>query len=262
MNQIWKFVAALILAVGAHSALAADVLVGPGDILKVTVFNNPDLAMETRVSEGGTISFPLVGEVAVKGLPPADVEKRVAELLERGGFVRKPQVNVLITSFQSQQISVLGQVNRPGRYPVDGKRTLVDVLAQAGGVNAEGSDLVYVIRTANGKTEKQLVNLSAMMRSASMEQNVGLAGGDIVYVERANRFYIYGEVQRPGSYRLEANMTVVQALSAGGGLTQRGSERGIRVKRRGKDGKLVEIEVGHAAELQPEDVLYVKESLF
>jgi polysaccharide export outer membrane protein len=262
LNQLWKFVVALTLAFGAGSALAADVLIGPGDVLKVTVFNNPELATETRVSESGAISFPLVGEVGVMGLQPADVEKKVASLLERGGFVRKPQVNVLVTVFQSQQISVLGQVNRPGRFPVEGRRTLVDVLAQAGGVSSEGSDMAYVIRTVNGKTQKLPINLPAMMRSGNMEQNPELSGGDVVYVERADRFYIYGEVQRPGTYRLEADMTVVQALSAGGGLTPRGTERGLRIKRRGKNGKMVETEVGQTDTLQPNDVLYVKESLF
>jgi polysaccharide export outer membrane protein len=246
LNQLWKFVVALTLAFGAGSALAADVLIGPGDVLKVTVFNNPELATETRVSESGAISFPLVGEVGVMGLQPADVEKKVASLLERGGFVRKPQV----------------KVNRPGRFPVEGRRTLVDVLAQAGGVSSEGSDMAYVIRTVNGKTQKLPINLPAMMRSGNMEQNPELSGGDVVYVERADRFYIYGEVQRPGTYRLEADMTVVQALSAGGGLTPRGTERGLRIKRRGKNGKMVETEVGQTDTLQPNDVLYVKESLF
>src|SRR5262245_61691162 len=126
-----------LLSMLAGSASAADVQLGPGDMLKVSVYGSPDLTLETRLSERGSISFPLIGEVDVNGITPFAAEKKIAGLLESGGFIRKPQVNVLVTSVQSRQISVLGQVNRPGRYPIEGKRNLTDVLALAGGANPE-----------------------------------------------------------------------------------------------------------------------------
>ncbi|MYM36483.1 polysaccharide export protein EpsE [Duganella sp. FT94W] len=245
------------------SAAAADARLGAGDVVKITVYGNPDLTTETRVSEAGRITFPLIGEVAVGNLQTAEAEKKIAGQLESGGFVRKPQVNILVTVLQSQQVSVLGQVNRPGRYPVDGKRSVMDLLALAGGVSADGGDAIDLIRKgADGKTVREVVDVVQMARTGDLNRDLELSSNDIIYVERAPRFYIYGEVQRPGVFRLEHNMTVVQALSVGGGLTPRGTERGVRIKRRGADGKLQTIEAKHDDLLQADDVVYIKESLF
>jgi len=253
---------AALLAWSIGSANADEMVLGGGDVVKISVFGNPDLAVETRVSESGFISMPLVGQVAVAGLSPAMAETKIATMLDRGGFVKKPQVNLLITVLASQQVSVLGQVNRAGRYPIDGRRSVLDLLALAGGINPEGGDVVTVIRTRDGKVVKDQVDTSELMRNADMTGNVDVQGGDTIFVERAPRFYIYGEVQKPGVLRLERNMTVLQALSAGGGLTLRGTERGLRVKRRDAAGKLQTIDVKGDDLLQPNDVVYVKESLF
>jgi polysaccharide export outer membrane protein len=159
-------------------------------------------------------------------------------------------------------VSVLGQVNKPGRYPVDGGQGLVDILALAGGVLPEGGDVVYLIRKRGGASTKETVDLAEMMRAGDLKLNLGLVTGDVVYVERAPRFYIYGQVQKPGAYRLGANMTVQQVLSLGGGLTPRGTERGMRIKRRDGDGKVGEIAAKSGDVVQADDVIYVKESLF
>jgi len=151
---------------------------------------------------------------------------------------------------------------RPGRYPMEGRRSLLDVLALAGGINPEGGDVAVIVRKRDGSPAKEVVNVPDMMRSADLSQNVQLGGGDVVYIERAPKFYIYGEVQRPGVYRLERNMTVVQALSTGGGLNQRGTERRMTVKRRDERGVLHEVSVRQDDILLPDDVIYVKESLF
>jgi polysaccharide export outer membrane protein len=136
------------------------------------------------------------------------------------------------------------------------------MLAVAGGVGPEGGDTATIVRVRNGKTTKQVVNLAEMIQSADMKANLDLSNGDVVYVERAPKFYIYGEVQHPGGYRLERNMTVVQALSIGGGLTPRGTQRGLRIKRRDAKGNLQEIDAKQDETLQADDVVYVKESLF
>lgn len=262
MNKHYKWLLAFLFFVSMGVAMAAEVVLGPGDMIKISVFGNPDLSLETRVSAGGYITYPLLGEVKVGDMAPASAEKKIAGLLEKRGFVHKPQVTLVVTAIQSQQISVLGWVTRPGRYPMEGKRSLLDVLALAGGPNADGGDTVTLIRTRNGKTSKKMINLAAMMQSGNLSQDADLAGGDVVYVERAPKFYIYGEVQRPGSYRLEPNMTVVEALSAGGGLTPRGTERGIRIKRRAANGQMQVIAAKQNEILLPDDVVYVKESLF
>lgn len=258
--KAWLLGAFVLCCAGAVSA--GEMLLGAGDVVRISVYGSPDLSLETRVSQGGKISYPLVGEVDVKDLSTAQAEARIAGLLERGGFVKRPQVNMVITSLQSQQISVLGYVNRPGRYPMEGMRNIVDVLALAGGVNTDGGDTISVIRNRDGKPVHEVVDLPGIVRSADMSKNFELAGGDVVYVERAPRFYIYGEVQRPGVYRLERNMSVVQALSAGGGLNVRGTERGLEIKRRGPDGKITVINPKLDDLLELDDVVYVKESLF
>jgi polysaccharide export outer membrane protein len=183
-------------------------------------------------------------------------------MLEHGGYLKKPQVNIAVAQNASQQVSVLGQVQHPGRYPVESHRSLTDVLALAGGLTPDAGDKVTIIRTRNGKTIKESMDLYDMVHSANMKQNLQLQTNDVVFVERAPHFYIYGEVQHPGTYKLERNMTVIQALSVGGGLSPRGTDRGIRLKRRGPDGSMTEITAKHDDMVQNDDVVYVRESLF
>lgn len=262
MKRLILLIMTSLLALMAGAVHAADVLLGAGDVLKISVYGNPDLGTETRVSESGDITFPLLGQVKVLGLPVATAESRIAKALETGGFVKKPQVNIIVTLLQSQQVSVIGQVNRPGRYPVDGRRSMLDLLALAGGISLEGGDTVSLIRKRDGKTTTDVIDIVEMVRTANLNKDYDLAANDVVFVERAPRVYIYGEVQRPGPLRLERSMTVVQALSAGGGLTIRGTERNIRIKRRDADGKLQIIDAQHDDLLQSDDVVYVKESWF
>lgn len=262
MKRILFGMFAVLLAWSMGGAHANELVLGGGDVVKISVFGNPDLGVETRVSESGFITMPLVGQVAVAGLSTAMAEAKIANMLERGGFVKKPQVNLLITVLTSQQVSVLGHVNRAGRYAIDGRRSVLDLLALAGGIAPDGGDIVTVIHNRGGKVAKDRIDTAELMRNADAKDNFDVQGGDIVFVERAPRFYIYGEVQRPGALRLERQMTVLQALSAGGGLTPRGTERGLRVKRRDQGGKLQTIDVRGDDLLQPDDVVYVKESLF
>jgi polysaccharide export outer membrane protein len=256
------FLTALMSLWMMATAGAAETPLGSGDVVRVTVYNNPDLTTETRVTDAGKITFPLIGEVAVADLSTTQAETKIAGLLESGGFVKRPQVTLLVTLMQSQQISVLGQVNRPGRFPIDSQRSVYDLLALAGGVNADGADTVSLIRKRGGKTTKDVVDIIGMVRGEGNAPELDLAANDVIYVERAPRFYIYGEVQRPGTFRLERSMTVLQALATGGGLTQRGTERGLRIKRRDASGKLQIIDAKMDDLLQSDDVVYVKESLF
>ena len=262
MKRIVMWAAALLLALNFGAANAADVLLGPGDVIKASVYGNPDMGIETRVSESGSITFPLVGEIKVGGLSVSAAEKRIAGMLESGGFLRKAQVNIIVSQLQSQQVSVLGQVNRPGRYPLEGKRSMLDLLAMAGGFSVDAGDTVSLIRKRDGTTSKTVIDVIDMVRTGELTSDADMAANDVIYVERSPRFYIYGEVQRPGTFRLERQMTVLQALSVGGGLTPRGTERGISIKRRDASGKLQVISAKHDDLLQSDDVIYVRESWF
>lgn len=256
----WLMATAMLLYMGA--AAAAETPLGPGDVVRLSVYGNPDLALETRISEAGTITFPLVGQVNIGGIPVAAAEKKIAGLLEAGGYLKKAQVNMIVTTLQSQQVAVLGYVNRPGRYPVEGRRSVLDLLAMAGGMSGEGGDTISLVRNRNGSVSKESVDIVQMVRSGQLSNNIDVAGGDVIYVERAPRFYITGEVQRPGAFKVERQMTVLQALSAGGGLTARGTDRGIKITRRDASGKPVVINAKHEDLVQVDDVITVKESWF
>ena len=264
MINILKYLAIFFIFVGCNALYAADadVLLGPGDEVRILVLGQPDLTLETRITESGTITYPLIGEVQVGGIKPATAEKKIATMLEKGAFIKNPQVTVLVTQMQSQQVSVLGQVFKPGRYPIDGTRKLSDILALAGGISPDGGDIITLIRNKDGVDTKENIDLFEMMASGDVKNNVKLIGGDIVYVERAPKFYIYGEVQRPGQFKLERGMTVLQALAAGGGLTVRGTEKGIRIKRKDADGNIKVIQAKHDDLVKQDDVVYVQESLF
>lgn len=242
----------------------ADYRLGAGDAIKISVFQNPDLTVETRVAESGAVTYPLIGAVQLGGLSIADAELAIAGKLRQGGFVQKPQVNILLMQVKGNQVSVLGMVNRPGRYPIEtGNTRLTDMLATAGGaIPASGADVVILSGMRDGKSFRQEIDIPAMFMGGNTDLDIPVQGGDIIYVHRAPIFYIYGEVQRGGSYRLERNMTVLQGLAQGAGLTIRGTERGLRIHRRGADGKVQIISPEKSDPIQADDVIYVQESLF
>jgi polysaccharide export outer membrane protein len=250
----------LLVCIGAHAfADSTDYRLGPGDLLKVAVFGSPDLSNEVRVSESGNITFPLVGQVLVAGRSPSQVEAMLSAQLEQGGYVRAPQVSVLVVEYLSQKVSVLGHVVKPGQYALQSASRLLDLLAEAGGViNEEAADTATLMRKDGSKA---LIDLPALF-SGDPAQNHAVAGGDTVYVPKAPQFYVYGEVQKPGIYKLQRGMTVSRAISAGGGLTARGSERRVVVKRRDAKGNEEQYSVRGSDVLQADDVLFVKEGYF
>jgi len=261
--SFWLLIAlTTILQAGIARAASGDVL-GIGDSVRVTVFQNPDLTTETRISAQGTILMPLVGQVELRGLAPNDAAGRIADRLKEGRFLVNPQVTLTVLQVRSRQVSILGHVARPGRYVLDdNSMRLVDVLALAGGITPAGDDIVTVMTTQDGKPKKMSVDITGIYRNADTSANVELAHDDTIFVPRAPVFYIYGEVQRAGAYRLEKDINVVQALALGGGVTLRGTERGMRVHRRSADGSLNRIDVRPADIVKPDDVIYVQESLF
>ena len=249
-----------VAASPADTALEA---VGPGDMVKVTVFRNPDLTTDARVTDQGTIFFPLIGEVQVAGLTPQQASKRIADQLSRGKFVVNPEVQVSIAAVHSRQVSVLGNVAKPGRYPIDSvNRRVTDFIAAAGGMAAAGSDVVTVVQTRDGKSIKTDVDLAQMFRSGNLAANLELAPGDTIYVHRAPMVYVYGEVNKAGAYRLEPNMTVMQAIALGGGINTRGTERGVQIHRKDRNGGTSKLAAKLTDEVRVDDVVYVKESLF
>ena len=238
---------------------------GSGDVVRVSIFQQPDMAVEGRVSETGSLTVPLIGAVDVGGLTTRQVETRIAYLLKRGGYVREPQVNVAVVQFKSRYVAVLGYVNRPGRYYLEeGIYRVSDVLSLAGGTLPTASDVVNLLRGRGDKTQKFDIDLPTLFRSAGAPGNIEVLPGDTLYVDKAPVFYVYGEVQRPGAFRLEKDMTLMQAVSTSGGLTLRGSKKDVQITRKNAQGKTTTLtaQLGDAFILNPDDVVYVRESLF
>ena len=241
----------------------AETILGVGDVVRISVYQNPDLTVEARISENGQINFPLIGNVLIGGSTIGVAEQKIAKLLRDGGFVLRPQVTVQVTTIRSNQISILGQVTKPGRYPIDivGSR-VSEMVAAAGGVLPTGADVVTLVGNRNGNPVKIDIDLPAILQAGKAELDMTVENGDIIYVDRAPTAHIYGEVQRPGALRVERGLTLLQALAQSGGLTPRGTERGMKVHRRDSSGvvKIMDIRMNDLVER--DDVIYVKESLF
>ncbi len=254
---------AISFSVAAEPRTNVDYKLGQGDAIRIVVFQNPDLTLDSRVSESGTITYPLIGTVDIGGLSIEAAEKRIANGLKDGGFVQKPQVNIILIQVRGNQVSVLGQVNRPGRFPLETANNRVsDVLAMAGGIAPQGADTIVMTGIREGKPFRREIDFPSIFIDNKSEEDILVAGGDILYIHRAPVFYIYGEAQRSGSYRIERGMTVQQALAQAGGPTLRGTESRIRVNRRMPGGEITKLSLDAHEPVLADDVIYVRESLF
>ena len=239
---------------------------GAGDSVSLHVFGQPDMDGVLVVADDGTIRVPLIGAVQVKGIPTQEAAKRIEKLFKDGGYFVNPHVGLTMTQSLSQRVSVLGEVRTPGRYAVDSRTSVVDLLAQAGGETEVASNTVYILHTdSSGKINRYPVNLRELTNGAAptSAQPLHLLGGDSLFVPKAEQFYILGEVQRPGMYKIEDQLTVIKAVSLAGGVTAKGSARRIEVKHAGRNGSEPVIsKAGPNDFVEPDDVIRVKESIF
>jgi len=250
-------------AAPVRAAPAAEYRLGAGDVVRITVFQNPELTLESRLTEGGQISFPLLGAVRLGGLSVPEAEKVLVDGLTKGNFLRNPQVTIIVLQVRGSQANVLGQFNRPGRYPLEMAETkLSDLVALAGGVAPGGADVIVITGLRNGQAFREEVDLPALFGPGGQTRDIVVKNGDAIWVDRQPIVYIYGEVQRPGPMRLERGLTLLQALATGGGLTPRGTEKGIRVHRKSADGQVEVSQPAMTDLLREGDVVFVRESLF
>ncbi len=260
-----RVVFAVLLGGALQGAFAADTVAPPnyrlasGDSIRVSLFQNPDMTLETRVSEDGSITYPLIGSIGIGDLEIGAAEKKLAKALKDGGFFKQPQVNIQLIEVRGNKVAVLGQVTRAGTFPLLTTTRVSQMLAEAGGQTPIGADRIVLTGTREGKPFRREIDIDALYRDEKGDADVVLAGGDTIYVPRAPMFFIYGEVSRPGNYRIERKMTMRQAISAGGGLSLRGTERRLKVVHEGSAEK---IPVQLDDPVQPGDVVYVAESLF
>ena len=270
MERLWKLgflrtlalVTGLALAVPGWAQATREVL-GPGDTVRITAYQHPDLTTEARLSDEGKLNVSLVGEMKLNGMTPDQAARQIADRLKSGKYIVDPQITVTVLNARSRLVSVLGFVKNPGRYAIDGTSARVsDVIAMAGGVEPTGSDQVIVQHNGVDKKGAPLnVDLSAIIEGDS-SQNIEVHGGDSIFVPKAAVVYVYGEVTRGGAYRLEPDMTVMQAISLAGGITPRGSENRVQLRRRGANGAWKHSSAKPTDRVSPDDVVYVREALF
>lgn len=239
-------------------------LMGPGDLVQVTVFRQDDLTIEARIQSDNTILVPVIGPITIGGLSEQDAALLIQTTLITGGVIRDAAVNLRILTFSSKQVSVLGFVTSPGAYFLERPSRISDVLAIAGGANTEGADyLVFTDFAGTGlPSVRTTIPISDLLGGEQAALDREVSDGDIIFVPKAPVFYMYGEVGRPGVFRLDYGMTIEQALASAGGVTELGNRNKIRRRdyvNGGKDG-FSDVELTDA--VVANDVFYIGRRLF
>lgn len=255
-------ITAFSLCVSAQNQ-PSEYRLGDGDSIRILVFQNPDLTLETRVTENSTITYPLIGTVKIGGMTISGAEKIIAKALSDGGFIQKPQVNIVLLLNRGNQVSVLGQVNRPGRFALETFTTrLSEMIAIAGGIAPLGADTAIITGSRDDKPFRKEIDITGMFLNNNLQDDVVVAGGDVIFIQRQPMYYIHGAVQRAGAFRIERKMTIRQALALSGGLTARGTDRKLEVYRRSANDQTERLIPDMDDLVQTDDVLFVRESLF
>jgi polysaccharide biosynthesis/export protein len=256
-----------VSSANSDKAVAARVRVGPGDLLEVTVFDVAELKQDVRVSDLGDANFTFLGSVHVAGLTTAELQKLIEDRLQKGDYVKDPQVSVMISEYGTQGVSVLGQVAKPGVYAVLGSRTLLDVISEAGGITTIAAHEATVKRRQGGEifTASLSDNPGELLAS-----EVELWPGDTIVVPRAGIVYVIGDVGRPGGFVMEnsGQVTLLQAVALAAGVNRTAAQSKTRVIRKTSDGyedKPINLKLileGKAPDLplEREDIVYVPPS--
>jgi polysaccharide export outer membrane protein len=288
-----KVCAALAVALLGASSIAVaqgNYEIGAGDMLHVIVLDQPAMSGDFPVDSEGMMSFPFLGKVKAAGMAPAEVERKLATLLSEG-YLRRPKVSVSVKEYGSQRVYVTGEFQKPGPYALGADRSLLSLLSAVGDVTPNAGHEIIVIRPPKGDLLKLdpssdaapaaepsppsaapplpgevpgsdvfRINLREL-RSGYPEKNILLEAKDTVYLPKAAQIYVLGYVAKPGPYRYEEGLTVYQALLQAGGVSDRGSQGGIKIIRL-VEGKTKEFKPKLTDMLQPEDTIKVPERFF
>ena len=247
--------------------------IGPGDVLIIRVWGDDDLTREVVVSPEGRFRFPLIGEVKAADHSVDEVGMIIAKRLA-DGYLIDPQVEVMIKAYMSQKVYVLGEVVRPGAYPLDSRASVIEIISKAGGLGKEAGDVAEIIRGRKdwGK-DKPLspdqegvgqvihVDLVRLLAGTLDSEGVEIQDGDTIFVPKAKVFYIFGQVNQPGMYRWEKDFTVLKAVIIAGGFTEIASKRRIKIRRKYPEGEK-KIRARLEMAVEPGDTIIVPESFF
>jgi len=254
----------LILSVTIVSAANEEYKIGSGDIVKVTVYDHPDLTTTLRLDSNGTVTFPLVGQLNVGGKTTLEAAEVVANALS-GDYVVNPQVSVFVEEFQSKKVVIIGEVVKPGMYELSGPTTLLELISKAEGLRKEAGTEVTIRRGASQDNlggEIIKIDLKEIIETGQASVDILLKDGDTVTVPIAGMIYVTGEVNKPSAYRLERGTTLIKAITMAGGFTPLASQSKVSILRKinGEEQRLTKIPMHEP--LLPEDVIIVPESFF
>lgn len=278
---LWKMRPFLAIAlVVLASPLAAQPLtgeyrIGPRDLLEIKVLELPELNVERRVGDSGSVALPLVGDVPVAGLTAAESADRLSSILT-AKYVNRANVTIVIKEFTNKPISVVGAVQKAGSLNVSGKWDLLQAISAAGGLRPDAGKKIYVLRRSdNGLTDRLEIATDDLFVNPAPKWNVTIYPSDVVNIpaRAAVRVFCLGEVRSPGAldFNSDDRITLLSVIAKAGGLTDRAARGSIRIKRRGPDGKDTEIVVNYKRivsgkdpdpTLKGDDVVVVKESFF
>lgn len=256
--MIVAMLAMLAVAVALPAAAEpADVgyVLGANDTIQVQVYGQPDAGITTRIKPDGTIVMPLIGVIQAAGQTTVQLAATITKKFVAGAYFKNPVVNIEIGNYLSRTVNVAGKVTTPGVYPLDKNYRTLEMLLKAGWIKDAGANYVYLRRGSDYK-EIQL-DTEALVRG-SADKDPLLEPGDTLFVPDADSFYIYGQVQKPGSYPILRGMTLRQAIALSGGVTASGSDRKVSLLRPGAK----ETDANLDLVIRKNDVLIVKERLF
>ena len=272
---VWGLIALLLLFAGvgvqAQPVQPTNYVIGPQDVLSISLFDQQDLSGKYPVDSDGTFTFPLVGRVKAGGLTLRQLEAELKKLL-MDGFFKDPQLAVGVEQYRSQKIHIVGEVRNPGTYPLTGDMSLIEAIARAGSTLPSASGEALIVRAKPGRaaagpilpnaedSDVQTVDLKSL-QSGALSRNLALQDGDTIFVPRAETIYVFGQVRNPGAYAIQKTTTVLQALSLAGGITERGATGRIKIVRIEK-GKTVEVKALLTDIVRPGDTIMVPERYF
>ena len=240
------------------------IAIGPGDLIDLTVFHVPELILKTRVDSNGFVSLPLLGDIKLAGLTVRDAQLLIARELVQRQMVIKPEVSLFIEEYATQGITVYGEVNSPGIYPLMGPHRLFDAISAAGGFAPNAGHIVTIVHKAS--TDRgQVIDLSSNQNEE--QTNVMIYPRDTIIVSKAGVVYVLGEVNKPGAFLMPNNSSIslMKAIAMAGSTTKVASLKHAIIIRKSSEGS-IEIEVslekiyhGKSADLplHPEDVVFV-----
>jgi len=242
-------------------ATTSRYLIGPQDLLKITVLDEPELTNNYRVDSDGFITFPYVGRVLAGGLNPGDLQDRIKNMLSPA-YIKNPQVRVEIDQYKSQSVMVSGEVRQPGKIPMTGAMTVLEALAAAGSPTPAASSELTIARPRKpDQPDSEIVRINWKDLQLGKGTDVVLQDGDLLNIAKAQTFFITGQVRNSSSYVLEPGTTVEQAIAMAGGLSERGSDRRISASRTVK-GRRITVSLSLSDLVQPGDTITVQQRIF